>query len=312
MVTSYRVGTRRIRRRNLDAGARGDAMRRNRNPTKPVFSDASIKSIVDALPRNCRAERAALLPEVLLAWGKEDLLEHLSRESRAAAKRREEQRRSVGAQARELIGAFVALDETGFLDTAIRLQMGRAGTSMMNTDIRAACQRSNGGISWIIDLAEVLSDPSHTQGSDREPKVNPEPVETRRKKLGPVAIQSYLIILDLAGIFKLVSGTQPTRRTTVNPSKDYGPFWEFTRAAWSVIFDNERGLSAAVKYWDDEMMFQCNLAQAVLHKATTCLGRDLTNLERRAVERRFGAYSTFVANMQFRHPDLWQKLREPR
>jgi hypothetical protein len=285
-------------------------MRRRQDPIKPIFSDASIKSIFDALPRNCRAERAPLLPEVLRTWGEEDLLEHLSREGRTTARRQEEQRRSVAAQARNLIGALVALEETGFMETALRLQMWRADTSMTDTDISAALQRSNDGVDWIIGLAEMLSDRTHMRGiGDSEPNNSSGLTKFRRKKRGPLAIQSYLIILDIAAIFELVSETKPARRTTFNPSKDYGPFWDFAKAVWSTIFGNDKGLSAAVRYWDDEMMFQRNLTQAPLLKATSCLGRDLTNLERRAIERRFGAYSTFVVNMQFRHRELWEKVR---
>ena len=191
--------------------------------------------------------------------------------------------------------------------------MRLAGTSTQDIDIEAALQRSNDGVSWIVDLTEILSDQSHTQEDDHKPQgSDPKSVgsrqKKRRKQLGPMAIQSYLILLDLAAIFELVTGTRPTRRTSVDSSKDYGPFWEFARAVWRAIFDTDHGLSAAVKYWSGEAVFQRNLAQSKLLEAATSLGRDLTDQERSAIERPFGAYSSFGANMQFRHRELWEKL----
>jgi len=243
-------------------------------------------------------DRVALLPEILRAWADEDLREHLSLEGRVAKRQREKRLRSVGARAQKLIKAIEALDHTGFFDSALEPQMRRAGTSLLKTEITAAKRRRDGAISWMVDLAEVFNGSEYESANGKKRKPPPDK-----------ATRYYLVMLDLGAIFELVSGEEPRRRVDFDSGKTYGPFADFAAVVWLVVFGNIRGLSYAVRVWADEMTHQRKLAEAAVSEATSLASRDLSVAERDAIENRFGAYSSFVANIQFRHPDLWRRIR---
>lgn len=265
--------------------------------TKVKFSKDALGAIAATLPSSTDPARSALLPQILRAWAAEDLCEHLSRESRIAARQREMRLRSVGARAQKLIEAIEALDQTGTFETALKPEMRRAGTSLWETDITAAEQRRDDAISWLIDLIESFNASANRKG----PKSPPDK-----------ATRYYLIILDLAAIFELVSGERATRRIDVDSGKTYGPFSDFVASVWVQIFGNSGGPSYAVRVWADEMARQRKLAEAAMSEAVSLVSRDLSDAERDAIENRFGVYSSFVANIQFRHPDLWRSLRRTR
>jgi len=217
------------------------------------FSDQVLSSIVAALP-SAPPERAALVAEILRAWAKEDLRDHLTRESRAAARQREQQVQVVMKHAKDLLRAVKALDVRGYFEIALRPQIRRDGTEILTVDVETARFRRDRAISWLNDLI----------CSPDGPRPPPE------KK-----VRSYLIVSDLAAIFELVTGQQPTRRINWETSKPYGPFWSFVTAV-SAALPNVRSLDRAV-----------------------------------SEVQRYQEGSPFVANLQFRHPDLWQKLRAP-
>jgi hypothetical protein len=260
------------------------------------FSDESLATILAALPSSAPSERMALLPQILRAWAQEELREHLSRESRADVRKREARLQSIARQAKGLIDAFAELPPTTRFLATLRTELDRTQQSLLDmTDasIEVARRRLDHGITWLTDLAKALNEP-------------------QPKALARVATRNHLVILDVAAIFQLVSGKQPTRQINQDTGKDYGPFWNFASAIWPAVFGSSSGLSAANKRWATEVSRQRKLANAAASEATHLLGRDLTCTQWCAVDRRFGHYSTFVANLQFRHPDLWQKLREPR
>jgi hypothetical protein len=262
--------------------------------TKVLFSKEAIDAIAAALPSGTDPARSALLPNILCAWAEEDLHEHLSRGGRAAARVREKQLRWIGAQAQKLIDAVEALDHLGSLKAAFQPQMRRAGTGLWDTDIGAAKQRRDQAVSWLVDLAEIFD------GSENEAASGgPEPDKKTCY---------FLVILDLAAIFELVSGKEATRRVDPSSGKTSGPFVDFAASVWVQIFENSRGLSYGIRVWADEMSRQRKAAEAAVKEATRAISRDLSNLERDAIENRFEPCSAFEANIRFRHPDLWRKL----
>jgi hypothetical protein len=94
-----------------------------------------------------------------------------------------------------------------------------------------------------------------------------------------------------------------------NTNNTYGPFPKFAGSVWIRVFGDSRGLSYALRVWDDEMGRQKKLAKAAVDQAMSLLSRDLSDRERYVIEARFREYSPFVFNMKFRHPRLWRKLR---
>jgi hypothetical protein len=113
------------------------------------FCDEAIAAIAATLPADTDPARLSVLPELLRAWADEDLREHLSREGRAESRGRKKQLRAVGAKARNLIDAIVALDRSAFFDMAIEPQMRRDGTSLWRIDVAAAKGRRDSAIEWL-------------------------------------------------------------------------------------------------------------------------------------------------------------------
>ena len=261
------------------------------------FPDDVVGAIAASLPKDTDPMRSALLPEILRAWAIEDLREHLSREGRAALLQRQKRLRAVGAQAQALARTILALDEHDRFTTILRTQMHHGGTSVLMTDIAAAGQRFAGAVSWLADLVEVFHSAADEAGDGKEPKPPPDK-----------SIRHYLIVRDLASIFELVTRKPATRRIVFASGQDYGPFADFVEKIWAQIFENKRGLSYAIRVWANELARQQKLIDGEVAKATSQLSRPLDDVERDTIESRFREYSPFVANLGFRHPDLWRKL----
>jgi hypothetical protein len=95
-------------------------------------------------------------------------------------------------------------------------------------------------------------------------------------QLRDAMLQRYLVLMDLAAIFQWATGQHAGRKIRTDASEDegkpYGPFWEFARAAWSIIFGSERGLDYAMRIW----------------------AKGQTD---------FGGRSPLIENMRLRHPE---------
>jgi hypothetical protein len=236
-------------------------------PAPSQFSDGALAQIAATLPPDTPPERARLLPDLLRAWAAEDLREHQTRDGRAAIRKQGKRLAVIADQARGLLDALSELDEREHYVIALKVQIrheakSRAGRWAMlglPDDPEAGERRRDGVLLWLRDLAGALSIPS--------PKPPPD-----KKTLG------YLVVLDLAAIYQLVTVTAPTRRNNANAEggrQPYGPFWNFCSEVFTIV--GLRSLERAIK---DVL---ADYPETVL--------------------------SAFVANLQFRHPDLWQALR---
>jgi hypothetical protein len=90
--------------------------------TVPQFSEQAVELILAALPANVDQRRRELLPRILAEWSRTDLLEHLSRESRAVVRERYDQLTKVGKSANDLRQALGALDQRG--RACVRMSIG--------------------------------------------------------------------------------------------------------------------------------------------------------------------------------------------
>jgi hypothetical protein len=316
------------------------------------FTDEALATIAAALPKDAPTERVSLLPDLLRAWAKDDLCEHFSRKSRAVLRKEDDELSSISKIAWVLIEAVRDPDTRAKL--AYRTQAHReakvvttrSGARFSLANVEQATQRCDDALSWLTDLAAALD--------EREPKPPPD-TKTR----------NYLIVLDLAGIFELVTCDQPTRRVNAVTSKPYGPFYDFVNAVCAPL-----GLRSIDRAIQDVMKFyplskQAKLALRSLRGGFANAGRltDATatvqsdrdpvpvlawqthyekesnrgllskaawkritdelktagyiNLhgksEVRLVQSPPGReYSPFVANLQFRYPGLWQKIKRTR
>ena len=261
------------------------------------FANEDLTKIGAALPLGAPPERLALLPEILRAWEQEDLREHLSREGRAVLRHREKQLEDIKQHATGLLAAVEALDEAGRFEMTLRPQMWRDHTEIWNADTEAAERRRNEAVTWLNDLIDALNEPQPKPPPDR-------------------ATRHYLMMADLAAIFELISSEPATRRTNFDSGVQYGPFWNFAKAVWSAVYGDKRGLQNAVRIWVDDESRRRKLMQGEIARAEEGLGRpldgerDQTIVE--AIVSRSRSHSPFVANLQFRHPSLWRKLRDTR
>ena len=82
--------------------------------TPITFSDQTIAEIEKALDLNLSSTRRELLKDILLEWGRTDLVEHLSREPRPILKQRIDRLDQVRMHARELLKALSALEAEDF------------------------------------------------------------------------------------------------------------------------------------------------------------------------------------------------------
>jgi hypothetical protein len=89
-------------------------------------------------------------------------------------------------------------------------------------------------------------------------------------------LKRYLVLQDLAAIYAWATRESAGRRVRTDATEDsgqaYGPFWEFARTLWPMVFGSETGLDNAMKTW--------------------AKGR-----------RDFGERSPFIVNIRLRHPE---------
>jgi hypothetical protein len=212
----------------------------------------------------------ALLPALLQAWAREDLHQHLTREGRAVVKERTVRLKAVGEKASSLLGALQEADEQGLFQIACGAQMRR--------EARIGNSRwGRTGRPFLgpddIGEAKRRRDEALSWLTDLIEAIaepSPEPPPD-------VKTRGYLIVHDLAAIFELLTCTEPTRRN--NPyytSRPYGPFWDFVNRVCS-SFKGVGSIDQAIR---DVVAFYPEKE-----------------------------YPPFVANLQFRHPILWQKLK---
>ena len=223
-----------------------------------------LDELVSALP-GCRSpHRRALLPRILDEWGRIDLEDHLSRPTteRIRAERRQLQR--VAGRAAALAEALSALDLTPRFAVASRLL--RPGTNKLTVGPSfQASQRMDRTLANYPARLHKLATTAKQIADDWAPP----PLRTEMLK-------RYLVLQDLAAIYEWATRRPAGRRVRTdisdNGGKSYGPFWEFARAVWPMLFDSEKGLDHAMKTW--------------------AKGR-----------REFGEWSPLIENMGLRHPE---------
>ncbi len=242
---------------------------RKTSPSRAVeFTDKALADIIAVLPMETPPERAALLPELLRAWAGEELREHLSRESRAAINKRRRELAAVALNARHFLDSVRTLDRKGLFllawETQLQHEIGSVATPIDRwpDDIERGKRRRDEALSWLSDMIDAIATP-------------------REKPLPDKRTLGYLVALDLAAIYELVTCTAPTRRNKPDAEdghRAYGPFFDFVSRVCNFIGD------------------------------TGSIDTAIRLVLRFYPERQF---STFVSNLQFRHPSLWKKLSAP-
>jgi hypothetical protein len=235
-------------------------------PDPAAFSPEAFDAIAGALPPEACSRRLKLLPSILGEWAAIDLPRHwdFSSESQAVARRRDAQVAALGLAAKRLIEAFTALDDIGLWEVAFwteHLRIGKTFPGLDHVAVAEGIERRKVGEEWLGTLARACHE-----------RANPR--TSRRGR--PKALTSYLVMLDLQAIFEFETSTAATRRVHgldhPDSGAEYGPFFEFARAVWPLVFGSETGVSAAMKNWAP-------------------------------AQRNYGERSALIANVALRHPE---------
>ncbi len=193
----------------------------------------ALKSV---LPKPLSAHRFKLLPQILQEWGRADLQEHLSRESRAIVKNRIEKLQVVKNCARGLKDALDGID--GYDRRVLFHQLMKVGgRSLLGLSRAERAERAR----RFDEQSEFLSKLAAITPADLW-----NPISRR-----PRSIRAYLVLQDAAAIFEWLTGTKAIRQVSRHNGTEIGPFFRFASTLWPVIFGNGiTGLPSAMKNWD--------------------------------------------------------------
>ena len=266
--------------------------------TEVRFPDDVVSAFKAVMPKGTNPARLTLLPELLRAWGREELREHLDRKDRAALRRRDKSLSRLAEQARDLVDHCEALDRRGRFRLAVEPQMFRFGTTLENANVAAAEQWRDNSILWLKHVADIFGGPN----AKTEFGVMGNRVPHRKAR-------HYSVMIDLAAVYELVTDTPPTRRFDAKTGRDYGPFRDFASRVWLHVFGVEdRGFSTAFRLWANETSRQRKHAEKTITSAAARLSRPLSDAEQGEIFIQLCDCSPFELNLQYRHPDLWRKL----
>jgi hypothetical protein len=215
-------------------------MERKPPPTAGRLADDALRTIVAALPPNGVPERLILLPRLLREWADRDLLDHFCRERSATLRAREKRLQAVARSAKTLREAMANLEGADVFTLALEIAIRKTGSTLLEveqSEITKAQEQLTRARRWLPELADAYG-PRQRQASSRG---------------RPRNAVSYLVMLDLEAIFEFATGTTAERRVHGKDHPDYGgeygPFWDFARTSWAVIFGSATGLPAAMKSW---------------------------------------------------------------
>ena len=201
-----------------------------------TLTDGDVALIAGAFKVEANPHRLCLLPRVLREWVEVDLTEYASRDAfRASTPRRADRYQRVARRSKELLNAIDAVIEADDLGL-IAGELGRADESIPMREKYGHFSQK------LMDHRDFLN---HLQTAV-------ESAQNRLKK-GPGQPRNttvYLVLLDLAAIFKWVTGIKARREVDRIEGVETGPFYHFCEAIWPLVFrSGTDGLPAAMKNW---------------------------------------------------------------
>ena len=200
------------------------------------FSEHAVELIKASLPGGIDQRRLDLLPLILNEWSRTDLREHLSRDTPAASRKRFAQLTNVGKYATHLRQALEAIDQPG--KSWIAYEIGREEGSPPFSVSRERHAEMKERLRQEDDFLRKFAAATLTLIE-----------EDKRGRGQPRNIRAYLVMLDLAAIFELLTDRKAARGIDRTYHTETGPFWRFAESVWQVVFGTTRGLKAAMKNW---------------------------------------------------------------
>jgi hypothetical protein len=159
------------------------------------------------------------------------LREHLSRDTPAASRKRFAQLTKFGRCATHLRQAFEALDQRGRVWIAREIGREEGSPPFPFTVSRERHAEMKERLRKLAAATQTLIE------------------EDKRGRGQPRNIRAYLVMLDLAAIFELLTDRKAARGVDRTDHTETGPFWRFAESVWQVVFGTTRGLKAAMKNW---------------------------------------------------------------
>jgi hypothetical protein len=201
-----------------------------------TLTDRHVELIAGALKVEASPDRFSLFPRVLREWVEVDLMEHASREAfRASTPRRADRYQTVARRSKQLLNAIDAVIEAGDLGL-IACELGRADESIPMREKYGHFNQK------LMDHRDFLN---HLEAAV-------ESLQNRLKK-GPGQPRNavtYLVLLDLAAIFRWLTGIEAKREVDRMTGNEKGAFFNFAAALWPPVFASGLdGLGAAMKNW---------------------------------------------------------------
>ena len=201
---------------------------------KPKLTKEDIKSIICALPVDKLDWRCRYLPNLLQLWYLTEFIQHsgygLDTESDSLLKDIKELGQLAGR-----LGKTLAMPDGGKLrDVVFSETWGAKCITPRKNDL----VKADAEIDQLILSASMI-----------EEAANRYVAKQKRTAGRPPNVQSILVMRDIAVIYGWATETKPTRQFDELASKETGPFFNFARAFWRVIFGNEQGVTAAMRHF---------------------------------------------------------------
>jgi hypothetical protein len=227
------------------------------------FTERDVDLILKVLPAGIPPRKLQLLPRILRDWADNDLATNLDSETPGTRRARIKRLDALAHSALRLLDALDAANRSDD-DFCVIREMAMAKQGRMTQQNRNQLQaRLDEERAFLAELSSAAKAASATW---------------KQGKGHPRNIKALLVILDIAGLFRWLTGKTATRQVSRDDDTPTGPFWDFAAALWPIIFGKgDDGLQAAIK----------NLASA----------------------QRKGSRSAVLANIDLRHP-AWRVFEE--
>jgi hypothetical protein len=186
-------------------------------------------------PKPPPQQRCELLPLILEEWGRTDLHQHLSRESRAIIRERIKRLEKVKASACQLSDALNETDKRDQITILVQMIIAEGGRleNVSRADFSDRQARLSQEAAYLAKLG-AIKPPKHWYVS----------------RGGPRNIAAYQVLQDAAAIFEWLTDTRATRAVDRIKRTETGPFFRFASILWPVVFrKGVAGLPAAMKNW---------------------------------------------------------------
>jgi hypothetical protein len=199
------------------------------------FTECDIGRIIRSLPERVDPKRVELLPLLLCDWARVELRWHPPRTPLPALRRRRERLKKVAEKAADLLQALDQLEGLDRWELVAQLGIAEGLTLLKAVRNEHNKQRLDEWRSLIVTISAAAAQPLY-----------------RPRKGQPRKIVAQLVLRDLAALFEYVTGLRATRRvdrTGEAAGKETGPFLNFAKAVWPVIFGDDLGLLSQLREW---------------------------------------------------------------